>query len=186
MTNIIKENLNKPRTNFKGIVPTPMLKETHELLAEAFARNSSLKTKLPQPFGVHVETVTAWARPKSSDINPTGTGKGNPLDRTEKLIEITHVTDPEMAREMSEHFVKFVDELDRMRGLTEAFEDKNMCAAIARVVESHAKFINLTIRGCENLNNATELLAKTLTMKSCVLQLEGCLKGFIQSEVENG
>jgi hypothetical protein len=183
MTNIIKENLSGRRTNFSKILP-PSMKDTHELLAEAFERSASLKDKLVRPFGVDKDTITAWARPKSSDINPFGTGKGNPLDRTEKLIEMTHVSDPEMGREIAEHFSKFVDELDRQRGLTEAFEMGNPCAAISKVVEAQAKLVNSTIKGCENPENAVELFANTKILKTRVLQLEGCLRALIQAEGE--
>lgn len=185
MTNFNKENLSAGRTNFNNIRSTSkMLKDTHELLGEAFERNSNLKNKLIRPFGVNADTVTRWACPKSSDINPFGSGKGNPLDRTEKLIEMTHVTDPEMAREIAEHFPKFVDELDRQRGFTEAFEMENPCLAIARVVEAQAKLVNSTIKDCVNREIAGEILAKTQQLKTCILQLEGCLKGLIQSEEE--
>lgn len=79
MTNSSKENLFRPSTNFRKILPPPMLKDTHEYLAEAFERSATLKDKLTQPFGVEKDTVSAWARPKRSEINPYATGKGKKL-----------------------------------------------------------------------------------------------------------
>lgn len=185
MNNRNRENLSRPRSIFYKNAPTSMLKDTHELIAEAFERNSSLKEKLAKPFGVDTKSIQAWARPKYSELNPLATGKGNPLDRTESFIEFLHITDPEMAREIAEHFSSFIDELDRKRGLTEAFEMENPCAAISKVIEAQAKWVNTTVKGCDNLKNAPELLANTQKLKTRVLQLEGCLRALLQAEVEN-
>lgn len=188
MNNRSTENLSLSRNNFVRKIPTSKIADTHELMAEAFERNSTLKDKLPRRFGVEIGTVNSWARPKPSDHNPVATGKGNPLDRTEAIIDETHVSDPEMARKLAEHFSKFVDLLDLMRGYSQAIENENPCAAIAKVVEAQAKLIHSTIKGCDNRENAPELLSRTQNLKTCVIQLEGCLQGLVRGDfnVESG
>lgn len=84
---------------------------THEILAEGITAH--LVKVLAAAFGVDEGTVRAWRRPKESDAEPTGTGKGNPLDQAARLVRIVHQYDPGNARQAAQYFVDLVDELDR-------------------------------------------------------------------------
>lgn len=157
-----------------------MVKQTHTLIARIFEILPDVKEIIRGAFKIEDGMINSWARPKPSDINPNANGKGNPLDRTEKLIKIVHVYDPAEARILAEHFPAYCDELDRRAGLTEALENQNPCLAVFRVVESHAKLIKVSIGGCADLENMSELLTKTQQLKTAVNQLEGCIKGFLK------
>lgn len=161
---------------------TRRLKKTHELLAKLFSRVPSLKDELASPFRVEKDLITAWARPKASDENLYGTGKGNPLDRVEKLLSEAHAYDPDMTREIAEHFPRFVDELDRRAGFDECEDGEQPCRAIARVAEGHLQLIVAGLGNCDDPRKMSEVLAKTQALKSYVIQLEGCVKGILKSE----
>jgi hypothetical protein len=85
--------------------------KTHEILAEGITAH--LVEVLAKAFGVEKGTVRAWRHPKESDENPTGTGKGNPLDQAARLIRIVHQYNPGNARQAAHYFSNLVNELDR-------------------------------------------------------------------------
>lgn len=90
--------------------------QTYELCAESITAH--LVHVLARAFGINDQTVRAWRQPKESDANPTGTGKHNPLDQTERVIRVVHHYNPGSARQMAQYFVDLVDELDRASGLS--------------------------------------------------------------------
>lgn len=165
------------------------LKKTHEHLAKLFMRVPTLKDIFARPFGITPKTVESWGRPKSSPDELWATGKGNPLDRVEKLMEEAHPYDPETVREIAEHFPQWCDELDRRAGISEADEDVQPCAAMARVAKKHLDLV-LTGLGSEyDRQTVTEALKQTKLLKSYVIQLESCLdqlKNNYEGEKEDG
>jgi hypothetical protein len=85
--------------------------KTHEILAEGITPH--LVHVLARAFGVSEGTVRAWRHPKESDADPTGTGKGNPLDQPARYIRIVHKYNPGNARQAAQYFIDLVAELDR-------------------------------------------------------------------------
>lgn len=158
------------------------LKKTHEHLARLFNRAPSLKDILARPFGVTAKTVEAWARPRASAEDLYATGKGNPLDRMEKLLEESHPYDPETAREIAEHFPLFVNELDRRAGFTEAEEHEEPCQAMARVAKKHLELVLTGLGSAYNRETLGEALKHTHSLKSYVIQLESCIEKLISNE----
>ena len=151
-------------------------------MAKLLKRVPSLKYELASPFRVTPKTIEAWARPKESDPELMGTGKGNPLDRVEKLLEETHPYDPEMAREIAEHFPSFVDELDRRAGVFEAEEDEHPCRLLAKVLEQNTKLILSGLGGCDDPKKLSEVFPNVRNLKTYVLQLEGCIERLLSTE----
>lgn len=90
-----------------------------------------------------------------------------------------------MSRRIAEHFAAFVDELDRRAGFDEAEETENPCAAFGRVIESHSRLMKISLNGCDNPENLPEALERARTLKTYVIQLEGCLERNIQLHAEN-
>jgi plasmid stabilization system protein ParE len=88
--------------------------QTFEILAEGITAH--LVKVLARAFGRDEGTVRAWRHPKESDANPTGTGKGNPLDQAARLISIVHQYNPGNARQAAQYFAELVDELDHAAG----------------------------------------------------------------------
>lgn len=91
--------------------------QTHEICAEGITAH--LVHVMAKAFGIAIGTVRAWRQPKASDANPTGTGKGNPLDQSARYIEIVHHYNPGNARKAAQYFEDLVDELDRATGESE-------------------------------------------------------------------
>lgn len=87
---------------------------THEICAEGLTAH--VVKKLAVAFGVSEGTVRAWRQPKESDIDPTGTGKCNPLDQAERLIRTVHKYNPGNARQAAQYFEDLVDKLDHEAG----------------------------------------------------------------------
>lgn len=85
--------------------------KTHEICAEGITAH--LVHVLAKAFGVNEQTVRGWRHPKESDENPTGTGKGNPLDQAARYIRIVHHYNPGNARQAAKFLADLVDELDR-------------------------------------------------------------------------
>lgn len=159
-----------------------MIKHSHAVLAELFARVRGITETLAKPFGINPKTVGAWARPVSSNENPFGSGNGNPLDRVDKLLQIAHVYDPEKAREIAQRFVHLVDELDRQAGIEEADEQGNPCKVLANVSEQHLKIVKTLLGDCENPSKLSEAYDHTLKLNSFVIQLQSC----IEQTLKNG
>ena len=159
-------------------------KTTHGLLAKAFLRVPDLLELLPHHFGVKRQTIVSWARPKASDKDLYGTGKGNPLDRVEKLLDELHSFDPEITREIAEYFSVYVDELDRRAGFDEADTLEHPCRAIVRTIEAHSKLIKTSLGGCEDPRVVSSCLDSTVELKSRVIQLEACLRRVLQNGEE--
>lgn len=59
--------------------------ESHEVLKKAFDRSNTSPKEVASDLGVSLSLVYKWAQPSSEN----GSGSRNPLDRVEKLIEIT-------------------------------------------------------------------------------------------------
>lgn len=89
--------------------------KTHEILAEALTARVVHVTA--QAFGVNEQTVRAWRHPKESDLNPTGTGKANPLDQAARIIRVIHQYNPGAARQAAEFFIDLVNQLDEEQGV---------------------------------------------------------------------
>lgn len=89
--------------------------KTHEICAEGLTAH--LVKIIARAFGVDEQTVRAWRHPKESDLNPTGTGKRNPLDQVERYVRIIHQSNPGNARAVAAYFVDLVNELDRESGV---------------------------------------------------------------------
>ncbi|MDF1823328.1 MAG: hypothetical protein P1U68_01725 [Verrucomicrobiales bacterium] len=70
--------------------------ESHEVLKKAFDRSNTSPKEIASDLGVSLSLVYKWAQPNSE----TGSGSRNPLDRIEKLIELTQ--DPEILEWLSQ------------------------------------------------------------------------------------
>lgn len=163
-------------------------KKSSEIFADFYADISTGKNRMAQAFGVTPDTAQAWSRPKASDINPTGTGKGNPVDQAERAVRIIHAHDPARAREISAYLETVCNELDREAGIVEADTAEHPCRAMARVAESHLQLVLTGLGGCDDPTKLTEALANTRHLKAYVLQLEGCIERLLKTneEKENG
>lgn len=64
--------------------------ESHEVLKKAFDQSDTSPKEIASDLGVSLSLVYKWAQPNSEN----GSGSRNPLDRIEKLIELTK--DPEI------------------------------------------------------------------------------------------
>lgn len=107
---------------------------THEICAEGLSAH--LVKKVALAFGLNEGTVQAWRRPKESDLEPTGTGKRNPLDQAERLICIVHQSNPGNARQAANYFLELVDELDREAGcIADADEASESATIVTRLRE---------------------------------------------------
>jgi hypothetical protein len=58
-------------------------------------------------FGVGGDTVRRWRREPESDDAPLATGRANPLDRIEDLIDFVLLNNPYMARAVAEHALEY-------------------------------------------------------------------------------
>lgn len=59
--------------------------ESHEVLKKAFDQSNTSPKEVASDLGVSLSLVYKWAQPSSEN----GSGSRNPLDRVEKLIELT-------------------------------------------------------------------------------------------------
>jgi hypothetical protein len=59
--------------------------------------------EIAKKLGVHGDTVRRWRREPESDDTPTGTGRANPLDRMEILIDAVLVTHPSGAHAVASY-----------------------------------------------------------------------------------
>ena len=161
-----------------------MHKYPHVLIAAFFRDNWGIAESFAKPFGVDKKVPDAWGRPKPSDLNPTGTGKGNPLDQGERFIRLVHPTDPARAREMAENFVALVDELDRQVGLEHARDFNNPRALLANSICQHADVAAKLLTGELNKTKLEEAKREVHQAKTALLQLEGCIEGLLNGENE--
>ena len=139
--------------------------------------------KLAHPFGVDVHTVSAWRRPKPSDLNPTGTGKGNPLDQAERLIRSAHPFDPASARAMADYFNELVNELDSESGMAEAHMKRHPCELLARSICEHADVASSLCIQDYSVETLHSALKEIKEAKVALLQLEGCIYGMLNDDV---
>lgn len=58
-------------------------------------------------LGVGGDTVRRWRREPESDDAPLSTGRANPLDRGEDLIDFVLLENPPMARPVAEHLAEY-------------------------------------------------------------------------------
>src|SRR5215213_8793535 len=96
---------------------------------------------LAKAFGVDTKTVEAWRRPKSTEANPWGTGKANPLDQAERAIRIIHPYDPAGARRWVQFLHDTIEQLERERAGSGFNSSEERCDAIARLVKEHAEAV---------------------------------------------
>lgn len=164
--------------NYQGM-PT---KQSHEIFADFYTDVPSGKSRMATVHGVHKDTATAWARPKPSDLNPSATGKGNPIDQTTRSMRVIHPHDPARAREIADHCREVCDELDREAGLVEAEEQGNPCKFIARLAADQVKLILTGLGGEYDPAKLREALKHTHSLKSNILQLESCIEKLLANE----
>jgi hypothetical protein len=156
-----------------------MHKATHVLIAEFYRDNHGISRSFAKPFGVSEDLPSAWGRPKASDTNPTGTGKGNPLDQGERFLTLVHPIDPARSREMAENFVEKVDELDRAAGVTKTFKTKSPAALFAESACEHADIAVEILQGELDLERLLRAKTELRQAKGALLQLEGSIDGLI-------
>lgn len=58
--------------------------------------------EVAKKLGVSADTVRRWRREPESDDAPTGTGRANPLDRAEDLIDAVFIVNPAGAHTVAE------------------------------------------------------------------------------------
>ncbi len=155
-------------------------------MAKLFLRVPSLKDEiLPSPFRLTPKTIESWARPKSTPEEYWNSGKGNPIDRVEKLFDEAHPYDPEMVREIAEHFPRYADELDRRAGLSDADDEDHPClTALKKVANANHRLVMSGLGNCEDPQQIEEFLQRTQALKTYVIQLEGCLRGLLKTDAE--
>lgn len=159
--------------------PDFMHKDTHVLIAQFFRDNTGIAQTFAKPFGVHDKLPDAWGRPKPSDVNPTGTGKGNPLDQGERFIKLVHPIDPAKAREMADNFPALVDDLDRRAGIEHAREFKSPSALLAKSICEHADIAAKLLNGELTKEKLEEAMKEICEAKVALFQLEGCIEGLL-------
>jgi hypothetical protein len=157
-----------------------MHKHTHVIIGEFFRDNRGIASSFAHPFGVNEKIPDSWGRPKASDVNPTGTGKGNPLDQGERMIELVHPIDPSRAREMAENYVELVNELDRRAGAIRAAETNSPHALLAKAIAEHADVSVELISGELTEEKLTKALVEIRQAEVALLQLKGGVEGLLR------
>lgn len=156
------------------------MKRTWEIVAELLTAN--IKTVLAQAFGVQTDTVGAWARAKESDEYPTGTGKRNPLDQTERFIRIAHRYSPGIAREAANYFVSLVNELDRHAGIESAQLTGSPCKLLAESASEHTDVV-VILAGRPNDPEAWKTARTEIPQAiSKLTELDGCLEKLLSDK----
>lgn len=79
--------------------------KTHQLLKRAILDGQS--DDAGKKFGVGGDAVRRWRREPESDDAPLSTGRANPLDRVEDLIDFVLLNNPSMARSVAEHPLEY-------------------------------------------------------------------------------
>lgn len=158
-----------------------MHKDTHVLIGEFYRDNRGIASSFAHPFGVHTNVPDAWGRPKPSDMNPFGTGKGNPLDQGERLIELVHPIDAARAREMAENYIALVDELDRREGIREAQENQSASGLLANSICEHADIAACLLAGKITTEKLSRALVEIREAEIALLQLKGCVEGLLRN-----
>ncbi len=150
--------------------------KTHEICAEGITAH--LVQVLAKAFGVALGTVRAWRQPKPSDANPTGTGKGNPLDQVARYIEIIHHYNPGNARKAAQYFEDLVDELDRSSG--ESDDPENILAELRELVKEESDVVQQLLG--KPLDEATlrEALTEISEARAALERLYGAVNGQLQ------
>lgn len=59
--------------------------------------------EVAKKLGVHGDTIRRWRREPESDDAPTESGRRNPLDRTEDLIDVIFLVNPDGAHLVANH-----------------------------------------------------------------------------------
>lgn len=157
-------------------------KKSNEIFADFYSAVQTGKSRMATAFGVHKDTAQAWGRAKPSEINPSATGKGNPVDQTARAMKIIHPHDPALAREIVEHLREVCDDLDRAAGEAEADEQGNPFQAMARVAKKQLELVLTGLGNDCNPDRLRDALKQTNSLKSSIIQLEGCLEKLISNE----
>jgi hypothetical protein len=76
--------------------------KTHEILRRAIPDGEAVET-VAQRMSVSVDTVRRWRREPESDDAPLSTGRANPLDRAEELIDAVFLVNPSGAHTVANH-----------------------------------------------------------------------------------
>lgn len=150
---------------------------SHEVVASTVTPH--LVKLLSRVFGIDRKTVEAWRRPKESDADPTGTGKGNPLDRPAQAMKIIHEFDPAGARRWAQYLVDVCDELDKARTASgfESIEDKHERAA--RLLRESSEAVIALVRNDDD----AEALREVEEMIEVGNELANCLRAEIGMKV---
>lgn len=150
-----------------------MHKATHVLIAEFYRDNRGISKSFSKPFGVQEDIPSAWGRPKASDLNPTGTGKGNPLDQGERFITLVHPVDPARAREIAENFLALVEYLDYAAGVRKVCESKSPHALYAKSICEHSDIAAELLDGELDREKLKRAMVEIRQAESALRQLEG-------------
>lgn len=153
-----------------------MHKATHVIIASFFRDNRGIAKTFARPFGVDSEVPTAWGRPKASDVNPSGTGKGNPLDQAERLINLVHPHDPVKAREMAENFIALVDQLDAIEGEEQGHCSSSVHRLLAKSICEHSDIAAEILNGEITFEGLERSMTEIRQAKVALIQLEGAVK----------
>ena len=152
--------------------------QPHEICAEGITAH--LVTVMAKAFGVSLGTVRAWRHPKPSDADPTGTGKGNPLDQPARYIRIVHHYNPGNARKAAQYFEDLVDELDRATGESE--DPANILDELRGLVKEESDVVQQLLG--KDLSEATlrDALTEIDEARAQLERLYGAVKGQLQRE----
>lgn len=161
-----------------------MSKRSHEIFADFYSEITSGSKRMAAAFRIHRDVCGSWARPVATEINPTATGKNNPIDGVKRVIDIIHPHDPVRVREIVTLLNEYCDQKDRDAGFFEAEESSDPCAAVRRVVESQMQLTLSALENCgdEDPEKMKANLSKTKKLKAMVIQLEGCYEQLLKSE----
>lgn len=160
-----------------------MHKDTHVLIAAFYRDNRGVAQTFAHPFGVHENVPCAWGRPKPSDVNPYGTGKGTPLEQGERFIALVHPIDPARSREMAENYVELVNELDCRAGIIRAGQTGSPGELLAKSICEHADIAaKLLGGGGLTKENLEQSLTEIRQAECALLQLKGCVEGLLKKE----
>jgi hypothetical protein len=156
-----------------------MHKATHVIISSFYRDNRGVAETFARPFGIGEKVPSSWGRPKASDINPTGTGNGNPLDQAERLIDLVYPHDPARAREMAENFTAQVDDLDRQSGIFQIQESQSPSSLLAKSICEHSDVAAALLNGDKSTASLNHALIEIIQAETALAQLKGAIEGLM-------